>query len=344
MKPWRCDPYLWVHLAGLATVPLWIDLCLLGLAVGNHHLPGLELGIIVGLGVLPVLVMQLRRPFYIFSLPGLVLRSTALQDDQRRLLTQFRRWRVRLGALLVPLPLVWGLMKLYPLAFLAREITPFGDLGQLGGLAIAALSFLMANLFLQVPVAVLQVLATPDRRMQSVLPYPVDKLAADFTRLGLPVGKLLPDIALSASDRPEPLAPQPATRLRDREGGPPTHIQHEARESGEPLLHHGAAEFPIKPLPKQRTEVGHTPETDAEIASASGEEAVTTAGKRDCHTGQAPGLNAMTPPDWAGESPPVGQVRSHSEVDPAIEVPGLNSDRTIFPPSRETVDAVTQDG
>lgn len=27
MQPWRSDPYLWVHLAGLATVPLWIDLC-----------------------------------------------------------------------------------------------------------------------------------------------------------------------------------------------------------------------------------------------------------------------------------------------------------------------------
>jgi hypothetical protein len=46
MQPWRSDPYLWVHLAGLATVPLWIDLCLLGLAVGNPALPGLELAVI----------------------------------------------------------------------------------------------------------------------------------------------------------------------------------------------------------------------------------------------------------------------------------------------------------
>ncbi len=199
MQPWRSDPYLWVHLAGLATVPLWIDLCLLGLAVGNPTLPVLELAVITVLGVLPVLVMQLRQPFYIFSLPGLALRPTALQDDQRRLLTQFRRWRVRLGALLVPLPLVWVLVKLYPLAFLAREITPFGDWGRLGGLAIAVLGFFLANLFLQVPVAVLQVLATSDRRMQTVVPYPVDKIAADFTWLGLGVGKILPTLALSAS-------------------------------------------------------------------------------------------------------------------------------------------------
>ena len=40
---------------------------LAGLAVGNPTWPGLELGFIVAVGVLPVLVMQLRRPFYIFS-------------------------------------------------------------------------------------------------------------------------------------------------------------------------------------------------------------------------------------------------------------------------------------
>ncbi|TVQ05457.1 MAG: low-complexity tail membrane protein [Leptolyngbya sp. DLM2.Bin27] len=208
MESWRCDPYLWIHLVGVATVPLWIDLCLLGLAVATPTLPGLELGLIVALGVLPVLVMQLRRPFYIFSLPGLALRPGALKDDQLRLLTQFRRWRVRLGALLVPVPLVWVLVKLYPLAFLAREFSPFGGWGRLGGIAIAVLGFFLANLFLQVPVAVLQVMATPDRRMQTVAPYPADQIAASFTWFGLSVGKILPDLLLVATTRPvvEPLA------------------------------------------------------------------------------------------------------------------------------------------
>lgn len=202
MAPWRYDPYLWVHLAGLATVPLWIDLCLLGLAVGNPTLPALELGVIVGLGVLPVLVMQLCRPFYIYSLPGIALRPAALSPDQRRQLSQFRQWRVRLGALLVPVPLLWVLVKLYPLAFLARDITPFDGWGRLGGIAIAAVSFCLANLFLQVPVAVLQVLATPDRRMAAVLPYPTEAIAANFSWLGLSVGKLLPSLV------PQVLTPQ----------------------------------------------------------------------------------------------------------------------------------------
>ncbi|MBD1875742.1 low-complexity tail membrane protein [Nodosilinea sp. FACHB-131] len=194
MAPWRCDPYLWVHLAGLATVPLWIDLCLLGLAVGNPTLPELEIGVIVALGVLPVLVMQLRQPFYIFSLPGLALKPAALHDDQRRLLNQFQRWRLRFGALLVPVPLVWGLLKLYPLAFLARDLTPFSEWGRLGGVAIAALSFLMANLFLQIPIAVLQVLATPDRVMAKVAPCSAENIAADFTWVGLTVSKILPNL------------------------------------------------------------------------------------------------------------------------------------------------------
>ncbi|MFQ4137798.1 low-complexity tail membrane protein [Nodosilinea sp. PGN35] len=229
MAPWRCDPYLWVHLAGLATVPLWLDLCLLGLAVGNPTLPELELGVLIVLGVLPVLAMQLRQPFYIFSLPGLALRPGALQDDQRRLLSQFRRWRVRLGALLVPVPLVWVLLKLYPLAFLARELTPFGDWGRWEGVAIAALSFAMANLFLQIPVAVLQVLATPNRAMASVSPYPTATVAADFTWIGLPVGKILPD-----------LAPRPTADLSAPPSAQGVEIQGSGTAVDAPAVHSGS--------------------------------------------------------------------------------------------------------
>ncbi len=260
MQPWRCDPYLWVHLAGLATVPLWIDLCLLGLAVGTPTLPGLELAVMIALGVLPVLVMQLRQPFYIFSLPGLALRPTALQDDQRRLLTQFRRWRVRVGALLVPLPLVWVLVKLYPLAFLAREITPFGDWGRLGGVVIAALGFFFANLFLQVPVAVLQVLATPDRRMQTVVPYPVDKIAADFTWFGLAIGKIFPTLALSESDASA--ADEAETLLENFSEDIPEDIPEDLPEGV------NQAEASSEPLSKEGVEHLHLTEAAAALAEA----------------------------------------------------------------------------
>jgi hypothetical protein len=202
MATWRKDPYLWVHLAGLATVPLWLDLCLLGLAMGNPSYPVLELALLGLLGVLPVLGMQLLRPFYIFAVLGVALRPRALSDDQRRLLSQFRHWRVRLGVLLVPLPLAWGLLKLYPLAFLARDLIPF-DGGRSLGLAIALGSFALANLFLQVPVAVIQVLLTSDRAMARVSPYPLESVATDFMVLGLPVGRLLPAIVDGAELEPQ---------------------------------------------------------------------------------------------------------------------------------------------
>ncbi|MEA5451080.1 low-complexity tail membrane protein [Leptolyngbya sp. CCNP1308] len=236
MAPWRYDPYLWVHLAGLATVPLWIDLCLLGLAVGNPTLPELELSVIVALGVLPVLVMQLLQPFYIFSLPGLAVKPTALQDDQRRLLSQFRRWRVRLGALLVPVPLVWGLLKLYPLAFLVRDLTPFGDWGRLGGLAIAVLGFSMANLFLQIPVAVLQVLATPSRTMAGISPYPVQTIAADFTWVGLPIGRILPDLVpRQSADLAAPLSAE-VLEAEEPEAAIALNAKHDDMAETEPAL------------------------------------------------------------------------------------------------------------
>ena len=61
------DPYLWIHLAGLATVPLWLDIGLAGLAVGDPVVaPGVELLTLALVGTLPILWMQLQRPFYIF--------------------------------------------------------------------------------------------------------------------------------------------------------------------------------------------------------------------------------------------------------------------------------------
>lgn len=307
MAPWRCDPYLWIHLAGLATVPLWIDLCMLGLAVGNPTVPDLELGVIAALGVLPVLVMQLRQPFYIFSLPGLALRPTALQADQRRLLTQFRRWRVRLGALLVPVPLVWGLLKLYPLAFLARDLTPFDDWGRLGGVAIAALSFLMANLFLQIPVAVLQVLATPSRTMAGVSPYPVEAIAADFTWVGLPVGKILPDLAPRkipevAAPASAPVKPVEAMPTVDFNPDPEARHDPEDRAESQPFQEHRAEAI--------EAEASMVRENASELSDALSEALI---GAVNLDESEDAALGA----DSIADDPAVGEYRPlmHPEVD-----------------------------
>jgi hypothetical protein len=200
MKSFRYDPYLWVHLAGLAAVPIWLDICLLGLAVGYPTVPKLEVAILIGIGVIPALLMQLQRPFSIFCLLVLALRPSALTTEQRQMLTLFRRWRVRLASLLVPIPLVWILLKLYDLAPVATELTPFASWGRIGGMAIAAVSFLLANVFLQVPVSVLQVLLMSEKQLQAADPYPTDRISQDFTVIGLPVNRILPHLV--AAEQP----------------------------------------------------------------------------------------------------------------------------------------------
>ena len=194
MATHRYDPYLWVHLAGIATVPLWLAICGLGLAVGAPRWPGLELALLGLAGVLPILWMQLWRPFYIFSLLTLKLKPTALSDDQRRLLSLFRQGWVRSLAVVVPVPLVWLLWEIYPRAVVASDITPFAPWGRLGGLAVAIGSFAMANLFLQVPVSVLAVMATADKRFKRTQPYPLDQIQAHFTQAGIPLGGILPSV------------------------------------------------------------------------------------------------------------------------------------------------------
>lgn len=194
MATHRYDPYLWVHLAGLATVPLWLAISMLGLAVGSPQWPGLELALLALLGVSPALWMQLRRPFYIFSLLALTLKPTALSDDQRRMLTLFQQWWVRSLAIVSPVLLVWLLWEIYPRAVVASDITPFASLGHFGGLAVAAGSFALANLFLQVPVSVLAVMATSEKRFKRTTPYPLDRVKANFTQVGIPLNRLLPEV------------------------------------------------------------------------------------------------------------------------------------------------------
>ena len=210
MATHRYDPYLWVHLAGIATIPLWLAVCGLGLAVGSPRWPALELALLGGVGVLPVLGMQLGRPFYVFSLLALTLKPAALSEDQRRLLSLFQRGWVRSLAMTAPVPLVWLLWEIYPRAVVASDITPFAPWGRLGGLAVAAVSFAMANLFLQVPVSVLAVMATSEKRFKRTVPYPLDQINARFTQAGLPLKRILPEVLPPAAAVPQvqPAAPE----------------------------------------------------------------------------------------------------------------------------------------
>ncbi|HEY9630743.1 MAG TPA: low-complexity tail membrane protein [Coleofasciculaceae cyanobacterium] len=195
MRSFWSEPYLWVHLAGAAAVPLFVELCLLGLGVGNPLRPmALEFVLVGAIGIAPVLWMQWQKPFSIFSLVILALKPEQLTIDQRRILKLFKAPLERVIAVLTSAILLALLWQLYQIAPIASEVTPFGRFGRLGGVLVAAIAFLGCNLFLQIPISVLQVLFTSEKQFAATEPYPAERIAQDFTLLGLPVRQILPTI------------------------------------------------------------------------------------------------------------------------------------------------------
>lgn len=187
----KSDPFLWIHLAGLAAVPIWLELGWLGLATGDPVLPvPLEVGIVAGVsGILPA-AMQLLRPFNIFSIPGLVVRAERLVPAQQQILRQMFDRRNYL--VILAIPLLWAaiIWQLYRLAPLASGVSPLPGGWHGVGLAIAIGAFTLANLMTQVPLAVLQVLLTPEAELAALEPYPTAQIAQDFTGLGWPVDRI----------------------------------------------------------------------------------------------------------------------------------------------------------
>lgn len=191
----RQDPYLWIHLSGLATLPLWVAVCIAGLATADPVLPvWLEMALLTVVGILPVLWMQWQRPFYIFSLGFLSLTPAALTETQRQFLTLFRTWPVRLLVLAGAVGLAPLLWQIYRLAPVAATSTPFVGANRLLGLTIAALAFLAMNLFVQVPLSVLRILLAKPATVAEAVPYPVGAIARDFSLIGLQSRHLLPEL------------------------------------------------------------------------------------------------------------------------------------------------------
>jgi len=211
MRSFWSDPYLWIHLAGLAALPIWLELCFLGLAVGDPIFPvWLELAFVAIAGIAPILWMQWQRPFYIFSLLVIALKPEKLTLPQRQLLTRFKSTQNRLLAVIVAVLLAIVLRQLYVLAPIGATAVPFAIESRGLGLLIAAIAFLGSNLFLQVPMSVASVMLTSDAAFVSTEPYSLEKIAQDFTKLGLPVSQLLPEVVfLEDSAIAAPVIPSP---------------------------------------------------------------------------------------------------------------------------------------
>lgn len=177
MPSFRSEPMLWVHVAGLAALPIFLELCLLGLAVGAPVLPvWLELFIVAGIGVVPVLWMQLRRPFYIFAIIAFALKHEKLTPVQRQILSLINSRLNRVLAVTAAVFLVGVLWQLYRKAPLAAPVAPFPPEWHVLGLLLGGIAFSLANLFLQIPLSVARVFVTSDAEFAATEPYPLEKI------------------------------------------------------------------------------------------------------------------------------------------------------------------------
>ncbi|MGA1623149.1 MAG: low-complexity tail membrane protein [Synechocystis sp.] len=191
MATFRAEPFLWIHLAGIAVVPAALLLMACGLAVGTPFTPyGLELILLVAIAWLPMMAMQWFRPFEIFSVLILAIRPGSLTTSQRQILTLFKqakqRW-VTLFSGFLSLALLWFVYLYSPLVYdLVDDLPPL----RLLGLTIAAIAYLLVNLFLQVPLSVLGVLFTPQSTYKLSAPIDPDSIPQSFTVPGIKVRQI----------------------------------------------------------------------------------------------------------------------------------------------------------
>ena len=195
MRSFRSEPILWIHLAGLATLPIFLEICWLGLAVGQGVLPvWLEFILIAAIGVVPVLWVQLQRPFSIFAVVGIAQKPEQLDEQQRKILSLINTGGNRVLAVLVAIFLIAVLWQLYQFAPVAATVVPFPPSWRWVGLVIAALAFLASNVFLQIPVSVARAFVTSETKFVATKAYPLERIPLDFTIVGLQVNQILPQL------------------------------------------------------------------------------------------------------------------------------------------------------
>lgn len=189
----KTDPFLWIHLAGIAIAP--VTLQIVWVAIGSDApltFYWLEFGLIACVGILPILWMQWYRPFCIYSLVILTLKPEVLTPQQQQVLTLFKRKRQRILSLLTAILMLIVLWLIYQWAPLTALITPIAPPSRLAAILIAAVAFLISNLFIQVPLSVLSVLLTSQSELAATTPVDVTNLAQEFTVFGIRVKQILP--------------------------------------------------------------------------------------------------------------------------------------------------------
>lgn len=184
MQKLRAEPFLWIHIAGIVVFPLWMALTVIGLATGAPLLPvWLEQLILLTLGIGLVARMQIRRPFYLFSVLAVSLPPEQLSPQRCRILSGFQSWTYRLVPLLVILVMILLGEWLYDIAPLFHSLS-FLPENRVVGLGVAILGFWGANLFIQIPAAAAWALSSDQHRLDQYSPVDPETVESQFTVVG----------------------------------------------------------------------------------------------------------------------------------------------------------------
>ncbi|QFZ93281.2 low-complexity tail membrane protein [Synechococcus elongatus] len=279
----RAEPFLWIHLAGLATAPLWAALFLFAIANPDPFLPSGFTAILAGLiGIGSILWMQLRRPFYIFSLAVLTLKPEALQEGQRKLLRWFLSSLNRILAIATAIGLALILLQLYRWLPIVQLQNPLAALDPFPAFLLAIVTVLALNLFVQVPVSVAPLLWLSESVIAGTEPLAPGQIAQQFTILGLPLKGLLPadwyrPEEASAGADSSPAVPETTPSPAPVETAPETSVQPNSPSSvAEPAEEDGApagvtAETEVSPPAEAiaQSTTDEVPEMNDEAAKAA---------------------------------------------------------------------------
>jgi hypothetical protein len=185
----RSEPFLWIHFGGIIMFPLMLGIASIGLSVGNKYSYLIELPLLMAIAIIPVLLMQLYRPFNIFSVLFFALQPESLTEKQRKILALFQRKQQKVVNVFIAGLMLFSLWLLYnsaPVTGLANLLPQQRILG----LAIASIAFWGSNLFLQIPLNALQVLLTNELELAQTDRCSLKEITTDFTTPGIKVERI----------------------------------------------------------------------------------------------------------------------------------------------------------
>ena len=185
----RSEPFLWIHFGGIIVFPLMLGITVIGLTVGDRYNYLIELPWLIAIAILPVSLMQLYRPFNIFSVLFVALQPEFLTQKQRKILALFKRKQQKVFSAIATGLMLFSLWLLYnfsPVIELANLLPQQRILG----LAIASITFLGSNLFLQIPLSAFQVLLTSESEFAQIEQCSLEEIKSDFTTAGIKVSQL----------------------------------------------------------------------------------------------------------------------------------------------------------